>query len=68
MKAPKISISDFRFAFAGYGHYRVTYRSPITGKEWTTTTNNMQLIDETKNAENPKKKDLEMLKYFCKNR
>lgn len=62
----KTTISDFRFEFAGYGHYKVTYTSPATGKRWTTTTNNMPLIDATKNAEEPKRKDLEELKRICK--
>ena len=66
MKAPKISISDFSFSFSGYGHYRVTYTSPITGKSWSTVTNNMPLIDATKNAESPKIKDLNDLKRLCK--
>ncbi len=50
-----ICISDFSFQFAGYGHYKVTYQSSITGKKWTTTTNNMPLIDLTKNCKEPKK-------------
>lgn len=62
----KTTISDFRFEFAGYGHYKVTYTSPATGKRWTTTTNDMPLIDATKNAEEPKRKDLEELKRICK--
>lgn len=62
-----ISISDFHFSFAGYGHYRVTYTSPVTGKSWTCTTNNMPLIDATKNADEPKKVDLNQLKRMCKN-
>lgn len=66
MKTPKISISDFSFKFTGYGHYKVTYTSPVTFKSWTKTTNNMPLIDATKNAEYPKRCDLERLKYMCK--
>jgi hypothetical protein len=62
----KISINDFRFTFSGYGHYKVTYISPNTGKEWTATTSNMPLIDATKNADEPKKKDLITLKKTCK--
>ncbi len=62
----KISITDFRFEFKGYGHYRVTYQSPKTYKTWSMTTTNMPLIDNTKNAECPKQKDLQMLKYLCK--
>lgn len=64
----KISIHDFRFEFVGRGHYRVTYTSPTTGKQWTTITHDMPLIDATKNSDNPKKKDLEFLKYDCKNK
>lgn len=66
MKTQKISISDFQFSFAGYGHYNVTYTSPVTGKSWTTKTNNMPLIDATKNADEPKMKDLNELKRICK--
>lgn len=62
----KISISDFNFIQSGYGHYKVTFKSQKTGKEWTTTTNNMPLIDATKNAEYPKVKDLNNLKSLCK--
>lgn len=61
-----ISISDFTFFLAGYGHYRVTYRSPVTGKTWTNTTSEMWLIDETKNAEAPTKVALNRLKRMCK--
>lgn len=67
MKATKISRSDFSFHFSGYGHYRVTYTSPVTGKSWSTVTDNMPLIDATKNADNPKRCDLESLKYLVKN-
>ena len=62
----KITIYDFDFLFAGYGHYKVTYTSPVTGKKWTAITNDMPLIDATKNADEPKKKDLEQLKRMCK--
>lgn len=62
----RIDITDFQFMPAGYGHYRVTYTSPNTGKSWSITTSNMPLIDATKNAENPKRKDLELLKKLCK--
>ena len=62
----KISISDFSFLPSGYGHYKVTYTSPTNGKQWAKTTNNMPLIDATKNADEPKRKDLEELKYLVK--
>ena len=63
----KISIRDFAFRFAGHGHYNVTYTSPITYKQYTETTNDMPLIDATKNCDNPKRKDLVTLKKLCKN-
>ena len=63
----KTELNDFTFTFSGHGHYKVTYTSPTTGKEWTRTTDNMTLIDDTKNSDNPKRKDLNYLKYFCKN-
>jgi hypothetical protein len=63
----KISISDFSFQVSGYGHYMVTYTSPVTGKQWKTLTNNMPLIDATKNADQPKIKDLKRLMFTCKN-
>jgi hypothetical protein len=62
-----ISIHDFNFRFSGYGHYKVTYTSPKTKKSWSVITDNMPLIDATKNAESPKIKDLQTLKSICKN-
>jgi hypothetical protein len=62
-----IQLSDFNFQFTGYGHYKVTYTSPKTGKQWSRTTTDMQLIDATKNSDSPKIKDLKTLKSFCKN-
>ena len=65
-KTKKISLSDFSFMPSGYGHYKVIYRSPITFKEWSRVIDNMSLIDATKNAEEPKRKDLEDLKRLVK--
>lgn len=62
----EISISDFNFTFWGWGHYQVAYTSPITGKIWSIVTNDMPLIDATKNADKPKRKDLEALKILVK--
>ena len=62
----KTELSDFDFKFSGHGHYKVAYTSPVTGKSWTTTTNNMPLIDITKNADYPKRCDLDYLKFICK--
>jgi len=63
----KISISDFHFKFAGYGHYTVTYTSPVTGKQWKRTITDMTIIDATKNEDEPKIKDLNHLKKIVKN-
>lgn len=30
----KTQLSDFNFQFSGYGHYRVSYTSPATGKQY----------------------------------
>ena len=61
-----MKLSNFSFKFAGYGHYKVSYTSPITNKVWERTTNDMPLIDATKNCDKPKIKDLQELKRFCK--
>lgn len=63
-----ISKSDFTFLFSGNGHYKVTYTSPTTGKEWTTVIDDMTIIDKTKNEEFPRRTDLEILKRICKNK
>ena len=64
--ANKISKTDFTFIPAGYGHYKVTYTSPTTGKKWTTTTNKMYLTDKVLHTEFPLIKDLEELKREVK--
>jgi hypothetical protein len=61
-----MNIQDFKFEFNGYGHYRVTYTSPKTSKEFTCVTTNMSLIDDTKNSDEPKVKDLKQLMKLCK--
>ena len=61
----RISKSDFTFLPAGHGQYHVTYQSPRTGIKWTTLITDMELIDATKNSENPKIKDLEKLRDLC---
>lgn len=65
---PKISIRDFHFFPNGYGHYKVTYTGPLSGKKFSCVTNDMPLIDATKNADNPRRKDLEQLKRLCKSK
>ena len=67
MKATKISTSDFSFLFSGYGCYKVTYTSPLTGKSWIKTTNNMYLIDMVKGNWDAKIVHLNELKRLVKN-
>lgn len=43
-----ISIHDFTFEFKGYGHYKVTYTSPVTGEKWDYEVDDMTIIDATK--------------------
>ena len=62
----QISLSHFDFQFAGHGHFKVTYTSPVTGKSWTKVIDDMTTIDETKNAESPTKKSLNHLKSIVK--
>ncbi len=64
--AVPVQLSDFEFTPDDYGHYKVTYTSPTTGYKWRITTDRTRLIDSTRNAENPKRKDLEQLKKLCK--
>lgn len=68
MAKDNISKSDFTFKFAGYGHYKVTYESPVTNKKFSRVTNNMHIIDRTKNTDKPFKTDLNILKRICKGR
>lgn len=66
MKRTKTNIWDFDFQQKGYGRYEVTYTSPVTGKKWSSEITDMELIDATKNACDPKRCDLEQLKMVCK--
>jgi hypothetical protein len=66
MKTQKTTKSDFQFIYSGHGHYKVIYESPTTNKKWVKVTNDMPLIDATKNEDAPKRKDLEFLKFICK--
>ncbi len=59
--------TDFHFALAGRGVYLVTYTSPRTGKQWYARIKDMDILDKTKNTEEPKKIHLEILKRRVKN-
>jgi len=59
-------LNNFKFTAQGYGHYNVTYTSLKTNKTWSIVTDDMHLIDATKNADEPKQLDLKRLKNICK--
>lgn len=61
-----MSKKDFQFEFAGHGHYKVTYTSPSTGKQWSSLISDMELIDLTKNEDSPTKTNLNILKRAVK--
>ena len=63
----KLSLNHFRFEFSGHGHYKVVYTNPINFKQFSTVTNDMQLIDATKNSDQPKFSNLIRLKKLCIN-
>ena len=62
------SLINFSYSRLKYGQFKVTYRSPKTGKEWTFITDNSHLIDAVFNTEEDevKQKDLQYLKKACK--
>ena len=59
-------MNNFKFIKLGYGIYTVTYTSPKTGRIWAKKITDMEIIDRTKNADDPKKKDIEELKRIIK--
>ena len=58
-------LSKFSFAFAGYGHYKVTYTTG-RGDYWRALITDMMSIDRTKNAEWAKVDDIKHLRDLCK--
>jgi len=63
-----IKISDFYLRFVGHGHYRVSYFSPITQKEWSKLVTDMTIIDEFKGTETSDHKQVRLnwLKKYIK--
>lgn len=60
MKANDLSMFDFKLA--GYGHYKVTYRTPKRGDYYVAVISDMALTDATYRADWAKKKDIELLR------
>lgn len=65
----KYPLEGFRFRLVSSGAYKVTYESDYDrkiGRYWSAIITDMTIIDATKNAENPKRKDVERLRYLVK--
>lgn len=62
----KIEKSNFTILPCGMGHYRASYRSPVTGKIWRCTVTDMEIVDKFKTCEYPTKKWLTWLKDYVK--
>lgn len=60
------SKSNFKFEFAGHGHYKVNYTSPKTNKTWSKVISDMEIIDLTRNEDSPTKENLNILKRLVK--
>lgn len=58
-------LSNFQFRFLSAGHYRVTYTTQ-RGDYWVSLVTDMQLIDNTKNADWAKGVDIERLRNYVK--
>lgn len=56
-----MNISNFDFKFSGHGHYKVTYTSNGGKIQINAIIDEMQIIDNTKNAESPKGSDIKEL-------
>lgn len=62
----KTEKQDFEFKFQGYGHYLVTYTSPVTLKQWRAVLNDMPLINVVRYEDKPARKNLNALKRMVK--
>lgn len=54
-------LHNFSFRFAGYGAYYVTYTTDVRRDYWKARIEYMPLIDQTKNAEIARVKDIQAL-------
>lgn len=62
-------LEGFTFRKVSSGAYQVTYESDYdrkVGRYWTACIEDMTIIDETRNADAPKRKDVEHLRYLVK--
>lgn len=70
-------LHNFHFEWKGSGNCKVTYHTENRGDYWVAYINDMGIIDDTRNAEWAKVKDIERLRhlvirngthYNCKNK
>lgn len=59
-------LTGFQFEFAGGGHYKVTYKTPVRGDFWINTITNMPLIDAVLHSDFVKLEDKKTLKRLVK--
>ena len=62
-------LRGFSFKFKSYGRYRVTYESDfdlMKGRYYVNDITDMTLIDATKNADFPKREDIDQLRRLVK--
>ena len=62
-------LRGFSFKFKAYGRYQVTYESDfdfMKGRYYVNDVTYMPLIDATKNADSPKRKDVDELRRLVK--
>lgn len=62
-------LAGFTFRPAGFGAYLVTYESDYDrkmGRYWQNRIEDMTVIDATRNADEPKRKDVDTLRRMVK--
>ena len=64
----KTQMADFYLRFVGAGHYRISFFSRKTGKEWTKLVTDMSIVDEFKGTitQNHTQVRLNWLKRYVK--
>ena len=57
-------LHNFQFQIHGSGCYKVTYHTEKRGDYWVAYINDMGIIDDTRNADWAKVKDIEWLRHL----
>jgi hypothetical protein len=61
----KLNINQFSYKRVGYGQYEFTYTIK-SGKEYTSYSTNSEIFDFVFNSDEPKQKNLKILRNICK--